>query len=329
VTQRLDERGDVPMTLTRQQVLDFERDGYLVIRDLLDVERDLAPVVAEYEVVLDDLARDLHARGEIADVYEDLPFGERMTRVYADSGRGHVQHFDFSLPLGSVTPETPIWTGPAVFAALRNERILDVVESLIGPEIFANPIQHVRIKPPEHLVAKDLSTSATVWHQDQGVTLPEADETEMLTVWFGLSEATEESGCLHVRPGSHRMPLLPHCPTGHGPAVPEAYLPQDYRALPVSPGDVILLHRRLCHGSLPNRSDVLRWSFDLRYHPVGQPTGRPMFPGFVARSRSHPETELRDAEAWAASWQQAKKDLLASDQGFGVWRWDGSDPLCA
>ena len=49
-----------------------------------------------------------------------------------------------------MTPDTPFWTGPAVFALLRNQAILDAVESLIGPEIYANPVQHVRIKPPEH-----------------------------------------------------------------------------------------------------------------------------------------------------------------------------------
>ena len=58
--------------------------------------------------------------------------------------------------------------------------------------------------------------------------------------------------------------------------------------------------KRRCspHSSLSNNSDDVRVSLDLRYNPTGQPTGRPEFPGFVARSRRDPSSELRDPEAW-------------------------------
>ena len=55
-----------------------------------------------------------------------------------------------------------------------------------------------------------------------------------------------------------------------------------------------MFHQFTPHAALENKSDELHWSFDLRYNPVGQNTGRPAFPGFVARSRSQPEKELRD-----------------------------------
>ena len=46
--------------------------------------------------------------------------------------------------------------------------------------------------------------------------------------------------------------------------------------VPMRPGSVLLLHRLTEHSSLSNLSDGIRWSFDLRYQPVGQPTGRPV-----------------------------------------------------
>ena len=46
------------------------------------------------------------------------------------------------------------------------------------------------------------------------------------------------------------------------------------------------------HSSLPNLSENIRWSLDLRYNPIGQPTGRAWFPGFIARSKSKPESEM-------------------------------------
>ena len=72
----------------------------------------------------------------------------------------------------------------------------------------------------------------------------------------------------------------------------------------------------------------MRISFDLRYNPTGQPTGRPLFPGFVARSRKDPSRELRDPEAWAQLWYDARKDL--SDRDLPPFnRWRSGDPVCA
>ena len=102
----------------------------------------------------------------------------------------------------------------------------------------------------------------------------------MLTVWFGLWDATIENGCLEVIPGSHREGLLHHCHTsgamsrGFGLHVPDWLLRQgDGVPLPMKQGDALFFHRLNCHSSLPNRSDNIRWSFDLRYNPIGQPTG--------------------------------------------------------
>ena len=187
--------------LNPAQLEQFHTQGYVVVEDLIDTERVIAPVIAEYEGVLDRLADELHADGTIASAYEDLPFQERLTRVYHESGKVHAQYFDFSLPQGNVQPDTPFWAGPAVFNTLIDEDLLDAVESIVGPEIYSNPVQHVRLKPPEHLTPKNPDTGlpqlgVTPWHQDNGVVLPEADESEILTVWFSLTDALVEHGVL-------------------------------------------------------------------------------------------------------------------------------------
>ncbi|MCY4604951.1 MAG: phytanoyl-CoA dioxygenase, partial [Gemmatimonadetes bacterium] len=74
--------------------------------------------------------------------------------------------------------------------------------------------------------------------------------------------------------------------------------------------------------------EQVRISFDLRYSPTGQPTGRPLFPGFVARSRKDPQSELRDPEAWAQSWYDARERL--TDKNLPSFnRWPFEDPTCA
>ena len=94
-------------------------------------------------------------------------------------------------------------------------------------------------------------------------------------------------------------------------------------------GDVLFLHRRTCHGSLPNISNKVRWSFDLRYNPIGQHTGRKAFPGFVARSRANPESELHDAAQWAASWDEAQRKIVAEGSETFFNRWDENAEVCA
>ncbi|MBV9170984.1 MAG: hypothetical protein JOZ81_12965 [Chloroflexi bacterium] len=88
--------------------------------------------------------------------------------------------------------------------------------------------------------------------------------------------------------------------------------------------------QRTMHCSLNNRTDdEVRISMDLRYQPVGQPTGRPAFApaGFVARSRAHPEQVLRDPAEWARRWYQLRAEL-ADQQNLKFNRWSADD-LCA
>lgn len=321
-------------TLTREQLDFFAHEGYLLVRGLLDPAADLDPVIREYEGVLDRLATELHEQGRIASTYAELPFGPRLIRLCAESGQVHAQYFDFSLPQQGIKPDTPFWAGPAVFQALRNPKLLDAVEAFLGPEIFSNPIQHVRLKPPEHLAPRDPKTGqvqlgSTPWHQDNGVLLPSGDQSQILTVWFPLWDATEQNGCLQVIPRSHRQGLLTHCRRWNGLAIPDPMLRlEDSRALPMQRGDVLFLTQFTCHGSLPNHSEEVRWSFDLRYNPTGQATGREMFPGFVARSRRNPASELRDPEAWHRLWARTR-ERLAREPESAFNRWGVEDKVCA
>ncbi len=311
--------SDSELALLRDQ-------GFLLIEGLLDPAADLDPILAEYEGVLDQLANELHAEGALDSTYADLPFAERLVTVYRETGRTFAQHFDFTLPQQGIAADTPMWLGPAVFAALTHPRLLDIAESVIGPELYSNPVQHVRIKPPLAALASATDGGAlvhkTAWHQDNGVLLPTADQTDMVTVWFSLTDAPVESGCLQVIPGSHRDGLHTHSVGAYGPQIADSDLKLD-RAQPVPTrrGDVLLLDKRTCHGSLPNVSDQVRCSFDIRYSRTGQPTGRDQFPGFVARSRRDPASVLTDPEEWAALWYSARAQLAAATEPPVFNRW--------
>lgn len=323
-------------TLTRLQVQAFASEGYLVVENVFDPERDFLPLIGEYRELLDAIALRLYATGKIASLYDDLPFAERFIEICAESQEDLSKEFDFSLPQTGVSPETPIFTGPALFRLLSNPALLDVVESVIGPEIFSCPVQHVRIKPPKRAVANASNglVGKVPWHQDIGVLLPEADESTILTVWMPLSPATIRNGCLQVIPRSHRTgKLFDHCPGGPGGlAIPDHLLPAaPPTALPMAPGSVLLMTQSTVHSSLDNvTGDQVRISLDVRFQPIGEPTGRPAFApaGFVARSKARPETELRDPVTWAENWLCLRAELAGkTNPAFN--RWDAKAPACA
>ena len=337
---------------------EFEDRGFVVVDGVLDPKTVLDPIIEEYEGVLYRLAADLYEYGEVRSTYGDLPFQERLLALYGDKqdpGTGTRtaatrypigQYFDFCLPPIGVTADTPMWFGPAVFNAIRHEPLLDIIEHFIGPEIYSNPIQHVRIKPPEkHLPRNEHGhpiVGPSYWHQDQGVTTEDADETTMLTVWLPILDAPVEAGPMRVVPGSHRGGLLTHCPnyTGNGSrfSMRNAQVPErlfsvgDAISVPADRGAAIFMHKRTVHGSYSNESENIRWSFDLRYNPVGSATGRGFLPGFVARNRAHPETELRDPAAWRELWLEARARLAGLNKDgqddYRFDRWGSDHPDC-
>lgn len=318
--------------LDSSQTTALMEDGYLVLEDVLDVRNDVQPVLDEYEKVLSDLAATLHQRGEIADTYADLPFGQRLIQMTKEYGKSLSQHFDISLPQTGVTTDTPMHVGPGAFRLLTNEGLLDVAESIIGPDIYCSPVGHVRMKLPEGTIAAGDGMMAKIpWHQDNGVVLEEADDAEVLTVWLPLTEATVENSCMQVIPARRETELMAHCPSSSkGAHIPDSYVPiNNAVSLPMRPGSVLLMHPRTPHSSLENvTTDQVRISMDLRYQPVGTPTGRPQFPGFVARSRSHPEDAMTDPAAWAAMWHAARADLAAATRA-SFNRWSPDSPVCA
>ena len=194
----------------------------------------------------------------------------------------------------------------------------------------------LRSMDPER--AEHSNVGVTTWHQDTVALTPDADETPMLTLWVAMTEAPLENGCLMSIPGSHKGGTVRHCPGKLIAA--EMYVPdvligdRKPQPLPLGKGGVILFDKHNIHCALPNRSNGLRWSFDLRYSVTGKPTGRPAFPGFVARSRANPENELRDPVAWKKSWAKAREAILSGAYKGPVFeqkKWqDGSDmAICA
>ena len=328
----------VVVMISKNAIQQFSQDGYYLAEGLLP-PADFAPVITDCEHTLNDLCAQLRERGELEHDYADLPFAERYVRITRDTGQVFAQYFTIALPQQGLHADTPIFLAPSVFTLLTHPRLLDAVSCFLGDEIAVSPVGNVRIKPPEELIANaDMRQErrglfrATPWHQDNGVITEDADETAMITVWFPISNAPVEAGCLQLIPGSHRRELICHCPDKNGElSIPERLLPQEKTIpIPMQAGDVLFLHRRICHASLPNTSSGVRWSFDLRYIPAGAKSGRVLFPSFVARSHTNPKSVLTSHQEWAQMWRDARARLFANTPPPNSWnRWRADAVACA
>ena len=148
-------------------------------------------------------------------------------------------------------------TSAAFFRSAFDERAVDIVEAILGPnvELFING--QCLYKEPVGGHPKNLhQDSAYFEHRYEGpvAILNYVVDTDLV------------NGALHVVPGSHRFGTLDHIDTLSHLGLDEDEWPWE-RALPVcgQAGDSIFFHYRTIHGSKENHSNGPRPVFVHRY----------------------------------------------------------------
>ena len=271
-------RGTTAGVLDAEQRAWYDREGYLILEGLLS-DAELEPARAAMRTKVDQIADELLADGLIETTYADKPFEYRLATIFS-----HLTDAEF-LKYGRSWRDRI----PGYFVLMTNPKILNAVESLIGPEIFANPVYNVRPKVPK------VAAGAVPWHQDKSY-WPDANANPVITVWIPLVDATAENGCLSVWPRTHKTQVYDfhqeqYSGTGYyeisGKMLTKAK--RSAVSLPVKAGTAILFNDRCIHMSTPNNSDHVRWSVDLRYQPTDQDPMPQHGVGFLARSQAHPE----------------------------------------
>jgi len=296
--------------LSEEQIERFHEEGYLVVDDLF-TDEDLQPVIDEITETIDKAAGELVEAGDLSRTYDHLDFAHRLAVLTRETDKVAVGMWNGALH------------GRAFFELIRHPKLLDVAESIVGPEIIASSVYRLRPKVPSH------KKSPVPWHQDSGYFEPYCDRAVVLTVWIPLVDATEENGCLWVKPRAHRGgEVVTHRrhPSRQYLVIPDEYLP-DGEAIccEVKKGGALLLHNLTPHASFENNTDGVRWSMDLRYQAANLPTnakidrlegeavgrGDPDDPDYVppacfppeadflVRSRLRPDQVVTDARVFA------------------------------
>ena len=251
--------------LTKTQTAQFFDEGYVMVPDLFRPE-ELEPVRQEIAAIIDVTASRLQAEGKLTDLHAEAPLETRLTLLAAD--HPELVNTFFGAIEGRAGGGH---TGPAMFGLLTHPTLLDAMESLVGPEIVASSVYRIRPKIPGY------GRGIVPWHQDSGYFSAHCDLSLIVTCWIPLVDATEENGCLQVLPRTHESGIARHHTGGNA-----GFLVIEDNDLPASPvqavtvpvplGGALLLTNMTPHCSLPNSSDVVRWSVDLRYQGADVPT---------------------------------------------------------
>jgi phytanoyl-CoA hydroxylase len=276
-------------SLSPAQVEFYRVEGYVVIDSLLS-QADLLPARTALEAKVEMIAQEMFAAGKISHLFENEAFEYRLAKMF----EGHSDE-DF-LAYGRSWRDRH----PGYFEFMSNPKIIDTVESLIGSELFANPVYNARPKVPK------VAAGAVPWHQDRSY-WPGANANPVITVWIPLVDADEINGCLKIWPRTHNTELIEHhadqySGTGYREIDTDDAALREFKkikevTIPLKAGGAILFNDRCVHMSTPNNSDHVRWSVDLRYQPTGQDPMESHGAGFLCRSAEHPE-RVATMEDW-------------------------------
>lgn len=147
--------------------------------------------------------------------------------------------------------------------------LLAQARAVLGSEVFWLNGGGCFMKPPG-------SPRGVPWHQDASpvVLAPLAGRTQappLFDFWLGLTAAHQEMGPLQLIPGSQHRGRLPHHTTpgnlfAHLDPAVHGYGPGDIVTIETGPGDLIVWHQDVIHGSAPNRSQQPRVGVASIYH---------------------------------------------------------------
>jgi phytanoyl-CoA hydroxylase len=150
---------------------------------------------------------------------------------------------------------------PALYDFVTNPDLLRCVRGLLGDDVYSVST-NVFNKPPgvdgRHPMHQDL--------RYYRIRPPEG----IVGVWTAIRPAPRETGCLAVIPGSHKRGLLQHeSPDweylNHGFHGVQDVDRAERVHIEMDPGDTLLFHPLLIHGSGRNRSDQYRRAISAHY----------------------------------------------------------------
>ena len=295
---------------------EFEKNGFVRIRNVLDYKLDLEPILNDMAFIMNRLVHRFVPKKDKKRVL-GLSFKKKYSHLVKLNIPELDQYFNIRLPQ-NVNVDSDFFASQSIFNLIKNNKILEKVSQILGQEISSNPCQNSRIKQPEKAISKknlhDGLVGRTPWHQDAGVMNKKGQKgTELVTCWIPFTKTRIENGCMLAVKESHKLGLVNHDTGSKGQVeIKGKEKIDDLKtiALEANVGDIILLSRYLIHCSLPNKSKNFRISMDLRFNKTGQHSGRDPLPSFVVKSKNRKNIKVNNYKQWIAMWEEAKNKCI-------------------
>jgi len=218
---------------------------------------------------------DLMSESEAADILERLEEAERDHPEHINAENRNNPHLVFT------------FLDDLAF----NEKILDAVEDLIGPDFSLwGSVLFIKEPGSKHFVS---------WHQD--ATYMGMTSNNFVTPWIALSPSNKDTGCMSMIPGSHRNAIVEHDDTfGKDNILTRGQVVKDVDEskavdLIMKPGQMSLHHGEIVHGSQPNTSNQRRVGFALQSYmsnDIEQHVGENMWLPVRGTARAQQGTKL-------------------------------------
>jgi phytanoyl-CoA hydroxylase len=230
--------------ITADEIAQYRREGYLVLRGLLE-----APHVASCLDALQDIADD---RRPLASSKALLEPEVKAGRAQADQAIDRVRKFiEFTDDF------------PALRRAAMSRRLHAALDRILGEgRVMFQDM--ALVKPPR-------IGSEKRWHQDAAY-FRVSDPGLIVGVWIALDPATRENGCMQLIPGSHLGGPVAHVPMldiNECHIRPDLVRAQDRIAVEMAPGDALIFHACLHHFTAPNTSGLRRRAIQFHYQQIG------------------------------------------------------------
>ena len=192
----------------------LDRDGFLRVRNVLNFNKDLKPILNDMEYVMDNLVHKFASEHMKEKIFK-YNFRKKYTYISKLNIYDLDQYFNTRLPRDHVKKDSDYFASQSLWNLISHKKILDVVEKLLGPEILSNPVQNTRIKQPESKLPKhsihDGLSGRTPWHQDAAVLSSLGQRlTDMVTVWIPFTKTTKKNGCMITVKEINKLGLLNH-----------------------------------------------------------------------------------------------------------------------
>ena len=182
-----------------------------------------------------------------------------------DGLKNHFEEKLARLP-ADVRPEAmdvPHFTDTKLFHWLFHDDVLNLVESVLGPDIalFSS-----------HFICKPRGNGKRVpWHEDSYYWRGQMDPMEVCTVWLAIDPSTRTNGCMQVIPRTQAGGYSDYEEVDPNQNVfPTEIKKHQFDAtkavaMELQPNQASLHDGRLMHGSEPNHSDLRRCGYTMRY----------------------------------------------------------------